>query len=98
VLTTEVLTDSGWESTPTVLPTGMFVTCMVAIDDDNYFLHGGQQYPTFSPHTYIFTASKNSWKQGPDLSIGRFGEGCGSLPMNEKSSQNSVIVAGGFYG
>ena len=41
VLTTEVLTDSGWENTPTVLPTGMFVTCMVAIDDDNFFVRGG---------------------------------------------------------
>lgn len=99
MLTTEVLTDSGWEITPTVLPVWMFVTCMVAINDDTYFVHGGSQAATsHSPQIYLYTASTNSWTRGPDLSIGRFGEGCGSLPVNEKSSQMSIIVAGGHTG
>lgn len=97
IISTEVLTDSGWENTPSVLPVGMYVTCMVAIDDDTYFVHGGQNVNTeISPKTFVFTASTGTWTQGPDLTIGRFGEGCGSLPMNEKSSKISIIVAGGF--
>lgn len=70
---------------------------MVAINDDTYFVHGGIQSGTnFSPQTYIFTASTNQWTRGAALPIGRFGEGCGSLPMNEKSGQVSIIVAGGY--
>ena len=99
VLSTEVLTDSGWEIAPTVLPKTMYVTCIVAIDDDTYFVHGGWHSDTmFSPQTYMFTASTNSWTRGPDLAFGRFGNVCGSLPSNEKSSQISIAVVGGNTG
>ena len=99
VLSTDVLTDSGWEIAPTVLPKTMYVTCIVAIDDDTYFVHGGWHSDTmFSPQTYMFTASTNSWTQGPNLAIRRFGNGCGVLPKNEISSQLSIVIVGGLSG
>ena len=94
LLSTEVLTDSGWEATLTVLPVGLFVTCLVAIDDDKYFVHGSPS----TPQTFIFTASINSWTQGPNLAIRRFGNGCGVLPKNEISSQLSIVIVGGLSG
>ena len=99
MLSTEVLTDSGWEATSTVLPVWMYVTCMVAIDDDTYFVFGGWQSDTMnSPQTYMFTASTNSWTRGPDLPVGKLGNGCGRLPSNETSSQMSIAVVAGLNG
>ena len=99
MLSTEVLTDSGWEIAPTVVPQTMYVSCVVAIDDDSYFAHGGVNTATnFSPQTFIFTGSKNLWTGGPNLAIGRFGNGCGILPKNEKSSQMSIVIVGGYIG
>jgi len=98
-LTTEVLTDSGWEATTTILPVGMYVTCMVSIGNDSYFVHGGIHTNTdYSPQTYFFTATLNTWIRGPDLAVGRYGNGCGSLPTNVKGGPISLIVAGGLAG
>lgn len=99
VLSAEVLTDSGWENTTTILPVGMYVTCMVPIGNDSYLIHGGIHTGTFySSQTFIFNATQNTWSRGPDLAIGRYGNGCGNLPTNGKDSHISVIVAGGYAG
>lgn len=97
MLPADVLTESGWETTMAPLPMGSYGSCMTYFDDGTYFVLGGIR-PTdrFSPLTFVFSTSTLAWSQGPNLPMGIYGHGCGRLPTSEKSSQISLIVAGGL--
>lgn len=95
-VTAEVLTDSGWEFTNIVLPIEFYIPCMnlPALAEDSFFIIGRYQYPT----TYVYNLTKLTWTRGPDLPYVLYGHSCGKLPTTEKSTQLSIIVAGGIIG
>ena len=96
IVTTEVLTDSGWETTQTTLPFEVYASCLgiPVSDEGNYFVVGG--YGNWLSKTLMFSPSTLTWTLGPNMAMRRYGHGCGRLPTSDKSNRTSIIVAGGY--
>ena len=72
---------------------------MVAIDEATVMIIAGNiGTETYSKKTFLFKPTENSWIAGPELTVERWGHGCGRILEDAESPRFSIIVAGGHNG
>jgi hypothetical protein len=94
----EILTENGWESNIPSLPVTIYHHCMVPVNSTTVMVIGGGQNGQISGKTFYFTFGEESWTEGPELKIKRYGHSCGKIRRNNESQEMSIIVAGGDDG
>ena len=95
--TAEVLSDQGWQELAFPLPVKIAYHCMVLFNSTTVLVIGGVQNGiSSSPNSFFFNTENEIWVEGPKLSFGRHHHSCGKLLKDNRSSQFSVIVAGGY--
>ena len=95
--TAEVLSDGGWQDFSISLPVTIYAHCMVFVNSTTVMIIGGIQNGVGdSPNTFYFNTENEKWVAGPKLLSGRQQHSCGKLQRESGSSQESVIVAGGY--
>jgi hypothetical protein len=91
----EMLTEEGWESNIPSLPVTIAHHCMVTVNSTTVMAIGGYQNGGYSGKTFYFTFGEESWTEGPELKMKRYGHSCGKIRRNKESQEMSIIVAGG---
>jgi hypothetical protein len=94
----EMLKEEGWESNIPSLPVTIYHHCMVPVNSTTVMVIGGGQNGQISGKTFYFTFGEESWTEGPELKIKRYGHSCGKIRRNNESQEMSIIVAGGDDG
>ncbi len=94
----EMLTEEGWESNIPSLLVTIYAHCMVTVNSTTVMVIGGIQNVHYSGKTFYFTFGEESWTEGPELKIKRYGHSCGKIRRNKESQEMSIIVAGGWDG
>ena len=94
--TGEVLTEDGWQYMSKLLPVTFNSHCAVLVNATTAFLIGGyQSNKDAAANTYFFNSENENWIEGPQLLTVRGDHSCARIKTDGKSSQYSVIVAGG---
>jgi len=93
----ELLTDKGWESVASPLPTPLQYHCMVLLNSTTVMAIGGRDNIT-TANTYLLNTEINEWIEGPPLSQNRYQHSCGRIRKSKESSKFEIIVVGGFNG
>ncbi len=91
----EMLTEEGWESNIPFLPVTIARHCMVTVNSTTVMVIGGRQNGQYSGKTFYFTFGEESWTDGPELKIKRYGHSCGKIRRDKDSQEMSINVAGG---
>ena len=95
----QVLSDAGWQELSNPLENSSAFHCMVLLQPTSVLVIGGVQDETwYSSSTFFFDTDTEEWSDGPKLNGGRRSFSCGKLQADSGSSQDRVIVAGGWNG
>ena len=81
IITSEVLTEDGWQLDPLPLPIAVGDHCMALIDQETPIIIGGldnaDQIPT--ANTFILKTKDNQWIAGPPLKFARHSHSCSTI-------------------
>ncbi len=66
------------------------MTCLVSINETSIVLIVGAAAKTF-----FFDGLTNLTSNGPNMTIARTGNGCGTIPVSSSSTKQTAILAGG---
>ena len=99
----EAFDGKGWKyNAVKSLPIGVYLHCLVKLNDTVLFLIGGTTADEFvSGHTYAYDNGDDSWTKGPELVEPRSGHACGIVSsVNPTTGENEkvIVVAGGSTG
>lgn len=93
----EVLTANGWKTVLPPLPVSMMGHCMVTINSTFVMAIGGRQNGiNYTAKTFFLDITKCSWKEGPQLAVGRNSHRCLRIAKDEGSSEMVTMVVGGI--
>jgi hypothetical protein len=81
IITSEVLTEDGWQLDPLPLPIAVGDHCMALIDPETPIIIGGlynaDEIPT--SNTFILKTKDNEWIKGPSLKFARHAHSCSTI-------------------
>ena len=95
--TAETLTKNGFDKALLKLPVEIRGHCMIVMNSSRLILLGGLQNGAFSVKTHILNTENLLWLEGPQLKSFRDKPGCGKISKDGRGTEQSIIVAGGFY-
>ena len=95
----EVLINGKWEMWPGTLPGKIGSHCMVMLNSTTVILIGGKQDDVaYSNKTHFLDIQTHNWFNGPELKFGRRVHSCARIPSTSQSSEQSIVVVGGYNG